>query len=88
MTTDAEEARRKLLKKKFIIGGAVVGMLAGAGYAYLAIKGLSITGVAVPPESPGVISMHMFLILAACTLQGSIFGRLAGWLSAKSSRGK
>ncbi len=83
MTTEVERDRRKRLKRTFIVAGGIIGMLLGAGYALLALSGRSLGGATVPPDPPSVICFNMFLILAACVLQASILGRLAGWMTGR-----
>jgi hypothetical protein len=83
--TETEEERRKLLKRKFLLGGVVVGVLLSIGYVALNLAGRSLGGTPTPPDPLGVRFVNAFLILAACVLQASILGRLAGWLTGRKS---
>lgn len=80
-----EQERRRALKKKFILGGVAVGVLLSVGYLALNLAGRSITGGTAPPDPVGVRFVNVFLILAACVLQASILGRVAGFLTGKSA---
>ena len=80
-----EQERRRALKKKFILGGVAVGVLLSVGYLALNLAGRSITGGTAPPDPVGVRFVNVFLILAACVLQASILGRVAGFLTEKST---
>lgn len=80
-----EDKRRKELKRKFVMGGAAAGVLLGSGYIALTIAGISLTGAPAPPDPIGVRFVNFFLILAACILQSSILGRIAGFLSRKDA---
>lgn len=79
--TESELERRRALKRKFILGGLAVGMLLSVGYLALNLAGRSITGSAAPPDPIGVRFVNVFLIIAACVLQASILGRVAGFLT-------
>ena len=83
--TDIERERRRTLKKKFLLGGVVVGTLLSIGYLALNLAGRSITGGATPPDPIGVRFVNVFLILAASVLQASILGRVAGFLTKKET---
>jgi hypothetical protein len=78
-----EKERRRGVKKRFIVGGVVVGVLLSGGYLFLNLTGRSFTGGWAPPDPLGVRFVNVFLILAACVLQGSILGRVAGFLTSK-----
>ena len=81
--TNSEQDRRKALKRKFILGGIAVGVLLSVGYIVLNLTGRSITGAAAPPDPIGVRFVNVFLIIAASVLQGSILGRVAGFMTRK-----
>ncbi len=76
-----EQERRKILKKRFIVGGVSVGTLLSVGYLILTLTGRSLSGGVAPPDPMGIRCVNVFLILAACVLQGSILGRVAGFLT-------
>ena len=78
-----EQERRRGLKKRFIIGGGVTGVLLSGGYLFLNLTGRSLTGGWAPPDPLGIRFVNVLLILAACVLQGSIVGRVAGFLTRK-----
>jgi hypothetical protein len=78
-----EQERRKGVKKRFILGGIAVGVLLSGGYLFLNLTGRSFTGGWAPPDPLGIRFVNVFLILAACVLQGSILGRVAGFLTRK-----
>ncbi len=81
--TDLEKERRRAVKRRFILGGVVVGTLLSAGYLALNLTGRSITGGAALPDPLGVRCLNLFLIIAASVLQASILGRAAGQLTEK-----
>jgi prolipoprotein diacylglyceryltransferase len=83
--TEAEKERRRVLKRKFILGGVVVGVLLSGGYLALTLSGRSLGGGPVPPDPVGIRFVNVILIIAACVLQGSVFGRVAGFLTGKDA---
>lgn len=83
--TDIERERRRTLKRKFIIGGIVAGVLLSVGYLVLNFVGRSITGGVAPPDPIGIRFVNVFLIIAASVLQGSILGRVAGFLTGEKT---
>ncbi len=80
-----EQERRRGIKKKFILGGVTTGVLLSIGYIILNLTGRSITGGSAPPDPMGIRFVNVFLIIAACVLQGSILGRVAGFLTRKGN---
>ncbi len=78
-----EQERRKGVKKRFIVGGVAMGVLLSGGYLFLNLTGRSFTGEWAPPDPLGIRFVNVFLILAACVLQGSILGRVVGFLTRK-----
>jgi hypothetical protein len=80
-----ELERRRALKRKFILGGIVVGVLLSVGYLALNLAGRSITGGAAPPDPIGIRFVNVFLIIAASVLQASILGRVVGFLTRKGA---
>jgi hypothetical protein len=80
-----ELERRRALKRKFILGGIVVGALLSIGYLALNLAGRSITGGAAPPDPIGIRFVNVFLIIAASVLQASILGRVVGFLTREAT---
>jgi hypothetical protein len=78
-----EQERRKGIKKRFILGGVIAGLLLSIGYIVLNLTGRSVTGGLAPPDPLGIRFVNVFLIIAASVLQGSILGRVAGFLTRK-----
>jgi len=83
--TESERERRRVLKRKFLLGGVVVGVLLSVGYLALNLLGRSIVGGPAPPDPVGIRFVNVFLIIAACVLQASVLGRVAGLLTGKDS---
>jgi len=81
--TQAEQERRRTLKRNFILGGVVTGVLLSCGYLALNITHRSLLGGPAPPDPVWARFVNVFLIIAACVLQASIFGRVAGWLTGR-----
>ena len=81
-----EQERRRGIKKKFLKGGVAVGVLLSAGYLFLNLTSRSLTGGAALPDPLGVRFINVFLILAACVLQASILGRVAGFLTRNKAK--
>ena len=80
-----EQERRRGVKRRFILGGVVAGVLLSVGYLFLNLTGRSLTGGPAPPDPIGIRFVNVFLIMAACVLQASILGRVAGFLSGKGA---
>ena len=76
---------RRALKRKFILGGIVVGVLLSVGYLALNLAGRSITGGTAPPDPIGIRFVNVFLIIAASVLQASILGRVVGFLTREAT---
>ena len=83
--TEAEKERRRVLKRKFLLGGVIVGVLLSGGYLALNLTGRSLGGGPVPPDPVGIRLVNVFLIIAACVRQASVLGRAAGVLTGKNS---
>jgi len=83
--TESERERRRVLKRKFILGGVVVGVVLSIGYLVLTLSGRSIGGGTVAPDPVGIRFVNVFLIIAACVLQASVLGRVVGLLTGKDS---
>jgi len=80
-----EQERRRALKRNFVLGGIVMGVLLSVGYLALNLAGRSITGGATPPDPIGIRFVNVFLIIAASVLQASILGRVVGFLTRKGT---
>ena len=82
-----EQERRREVKKRFIMGGVAAGVLLSAGYLGLNLAGIDLMGAPAPSDPFGKLFANVILILAACILQASILGRVAGFLSRRTDKG-
>lgn len=81
-----EQERRRELKKRFIMGGVAAGVLLSAGYLGLNLAGIDLMGAPSPSDPAGRMVVNVLLILAACILQASILGRVAGFLTRREEQ--
>ena len=79
----SEQERRRAMKRRFILGGVAAGVLLSSGYVGLNLAGMSLTGAPAQPDPVVIRFVNIFLIMAACVLQASILGRVAGFLTKK-----